>query len=160
MKIFFHLAMMLIAWLLISSITSCSKTEDLLQNLDKLEYVSYLQNKSGQDVTVCFFSPSWDATEHTYFVTKDSEVEIPDTERWHLCQRTSESDSVVFSFANGTRTVHRYINPNYGKSDDTFIYEPNENNIFRIGISVPDDQESWVLSKIQPKKYRYDYIIQ
>ena len=147
------------AGLLSAGLCSCSKADDILHSLDKLEYESYLCNKSGQDVTVCFFSPTWGAAGQTYAVPKGAVVEIPDTERWHLCQRANATDSVVFTFADGKRLVHRYVNPNYGQSDGPYSYIPQDNNIWRIGITVPDDEQTWTLSKIQPKKYRYDYII-
>ena len=41
----------------------------------------------------------------------------------------------------------------------TCLYSPADNNIFSVGFEVPDDQESWVRSKIRPQKYRFDYTI-
>lgn len=139
--------------------TSCDKADDIIHSLDKLNYQAYLHNESGQDVMVVMRPRAWNDDDHTYYVRKDAVVEIPDTELWGLEQRVTDSDSVVFQFADGRRVVHSFTNPNYGQGKDTYLYSPADNNIFSVGFEVPDDQESWVRSKIRPQKYRFDYTI-
>lgn len=140
------------------SLASCSTAEDLLDGLNKAESTSYLRNESGQDVTVVF-RPCRHATLEscTWFVPKDSVVEIYDTEQWGLQQHINRSDTVFFRFADGTEVLHYYIDDHYPNHDIRFV--PATNNIFSIGLDVPDDAESWIKTKLPHNKCHNEYVI-
>lgn len=152
---FFGLTLALVGAAVLSS---CDKTEDIISGFDKVSYQSYLRNESGQDVTVIFRPNGIGAIEqYSRFVPKDSTVEIPDTELWGLQQRVWESDTVKFLFADGTCVLHYYLTENY--PSDKHIFVPEDNNIFFIGLDIPDEKVSWIRTRIRPNKYRYDYVI-
>lgn len=137
--------------------TSCDKADDIIESLDKLSYQSYLRNNSGQDVTVSIRPGRHGSTEEcTWFVPKDSVVEIPDTEKWGLEQRVFESDTVFFRFADGTCVLHYYMTENYPSDKHTYV--PEANNIFYTGYGIKED--TWITTKIRPKKYRREYCIE
>lgn len=138
--------------------TSCHKAEDIINSFDKISYQSYLRNESGQDVTV-IMRPGRHPIHYNFswHILKDSIVEIPDTERWGLTQRIYESDTVFFQFADGTTVLHYYLTENY--PSDKHIFVPEENNIFKIGLGIPDKEETWTTTKIRPQKYRCEYVI-
>lgn len=138
--------------------TSCSEADDIIAGLDKLSYESFLCNKSGQDVTVCFRPGRHDdVRDCTYFVPKDSTVEIPDTEPWGLSQRLYESDTVRFTFADGTVVLHTYQTLNY--PSDNHVYSPEVHNIFQIGRTVPAEKQAWKETRPRPKRVRQVYEI-
>lgn len=134
--------------------TSCDK--DVISAFDKLEYFSYLQNKTDQDVMVSFYRY---LGERTYNVKAGGETEIPATEVWGMKshQHIAPEDSVVFQFADGTRIVHRCMVTYLGDTARVTTFLPTENNIFCV------DEEglpsSWKESKIKPMKVRQDYEI-
>lgn len=148
----------LMVFVLCYTLTSCNKTEDIIDSFNKVSYQCYLRNESGQDVTV-IMRPSrhWTEDECTWFVPKDSVVEIPDTEKWGLEQRVYESDTVFFRFADGTCALHYYTTENY--PSDKHIFVPKENNIFYFGLDIPDKEETWTTIKVRPQRYREEYII-
>ena len=140
------------------ALSSCSNADDIIDGLDKLAYQSYLRNESGRDVTV-IMRPSRHLSQQecTWFVPKDSVVEIPDTEKWGLMQRVYESDTVFFRFSDGTSVLHYYTTENY--PSDKHIFVPKENNIFCTGLGIPEKEDTWTSIKIRPQKYRYEYVI-
>lgn len=138
--------------------TSCHRAEDIIDSLDKISNQSYLRNESGQDVTV-IMRPGRHPIHYNFswYIPKDSVVEIPDTERWDLTQRIYESDTVFFQFADGSTVLHYYLTENYPSGKHIFV--PQRNNIFRIGLDIPDKEETWTTTKIRPQKYRCEYVI-
>lgn len=148
----------IIASMLAISSSSCHKAEDIIESFDKVSYQCYLRNESGRDVTV-IMRPSRHSTEKecTWFVPKDSVVEIPDTEKWGLEQRVYESDTVFFRFADGTNVLHYYTTENY--PSDIHIFVPQVNNIFCTGLCIPDKEDTWTTIKIRPQSYREEYVI-
>lgn len=148
-----------IAMALSLSLASCSSTaEDLLNGLNKAESVSYLRNESGQDVTVIIRPCRHSSLEEcTWFVPKDSEVEIYDTEHWGLMQHVNESDTVFFRFSDGTEVLHYYVDDHYPSGNIRFV--PTENNIFSIGLDVPVGKESWTQTQLPHNKCRNEYSI-
>lgn len=138
--------------------TSCDKAEDVIYLLDKISYTSYLRNESGQDVTVIMRPYRHQSVRDcSWFVPKDSVVEIPDTERWGLQQHVFESDTVFFKFTDGTTVLHYYSTLNYPSDNHTYV--PAVDNIFYIGLDIPVGKESWQTVKVRPKLYRYEYTI-
>lgn len=138
--------------------TSCDDAEELLHSLDKADYESFLRNESGQDVTVVI-RPGRHASlaDCSWFVPKDSVVEIPCTEEWGLMERGYASDTVFFYFADGTCVQHYYWTANYPSDEHHFV--PTVNNIFRIGLDVPDDEETWTKVKYHGHLYHHYYSI-
>lgn len=138
--------------------SSCHGAEDIIDSFNKLSCQCYLRNESGQDVTV-IMRPSRHSCEKecTWFVPKDSVVEIPDTEKWGLGQRIYESDTVFFRFADGSCVLHYYMTENY--PSDKHVFVPKEHNIFYFGLGIPDKEETWTSTKIGPQKYREEYVI-
>lgn len=138
--------------------SSCNNAEDIINSLNKVNYQCYLRNESGQDVTVTMRPcRHWNEEECTWFVPKDSVVEIANTEKWELEQRVYESDTVFFRFADGSCVLHYYLTENY--PSDKHIFVPKENNIFYVGLDIPDKEETWTTIKIRPQKYRQEYVI-
>ena len=140
------------------ALTSCNKAEDILDSLNKISYQSFLRNESGQDVTVVM-RPGRHSNEKecSWLVRKGEVVEIPDTERWGLTQRGYESDTVFFRFADGTCVLHYYMTENY--PSDKHIFVPKENNIFSVGIDIPEKETTWTTTKMGKGKYREEYVI-
>lgn len=138
--------------------SSCHKAEDNIGSLDKISYQSYLRNESGRGVTVVM-RPSRHSvsTDCSWYIPKDSVVEIPDTERWGLTQRGYESDTVFFRFDDGTSVLHYYMTENY--PSDNHIYVPQKNNIFCTGLDFLGQDDTWTTIKIRPQRYRCEYII-
>lgn len=157
MNHYLHIALALIA--AIVSLTACHDAKDLLEGLDRDTYQSYLHNQSGQDVTVQLRPATDSQQQSTYFIPNNGEVEIPDTERWHLAQRALPADSVIFVFADGTRLVHSFSTKGYGQSNQSYIYTPSLNNIFMTGIEVPNQDQTWSLTRVKANTFRYDYFI-
>lgn len=144
--------------LAISTAFASCNSEDIIDGLNKAESISFLRNESGQDVTVVIRPCRHDSQEScTWFVPKDSVIEIYDTERWSLQLHEYESDTVFFRFADGTVTLHYYIDDNYPSESIRFV--PAENNIFSIGLDVPDTAESWTKTKLPHNKCRNEYTI-
>lgn len=137
---------------------SCDKAEEIIEGMDKLQYQSFLRNESGQDVTVIMRPDRHESQDEcTWFVAKDSVVEIPDTERWGLTQHGYESDTVFFIFADGTCYKHYYTTVNY--PCDQHIFVPATNNIFCTGLYFTGKDDSWTTIKIRPQRYRKEFVI-
>ena len=143
---------------LILAFSSCHKAEDIIDCFNKVSYQCYLRNESKQDVTV-IMRPSrhWTEKECTWFIPKDSVIEIPDTERWGLMQRVYESDTVFFWFADGSSILHYFTTENYPSDKHTFV--PRANNIFCTGQGIPEKEDTWITIKIRPQRYRNEYVI-
>lgn len=138
--------------------SSCHNAEDIINSFDKVGFQCFLRNESGQNVTV-IMRPCRHRTEEecTWFIPKDSVIEIPNTEKWGLEQRVYESDTVFFRFADGTSVIHYYTTENYPSEKHIFV--PQANNIFSTGLGIPDNVKTWITTKVRPQKYRDEYII-
>lgn len=144
--------------LTMTALTSCHNADDIINSFNKISYQCYLRNESGQDVTVIMRPGRHEGPKDcTWFVPKDSVIEIPITEKWGLEQRVYESDTVFFEFGDGTCVLHYYMTENY--PSDKHLFVPQANNIFCTGLGIADQQCTWTTTKIRPQKYREEYVI-
>lgn len=127
----------------------------LLASCEKASYQSYIHNDTDQGVYVEYCAgQSADTT--IIHVEAHGVTEINDYDRYTLVGHYHGTDSVVFRFDDGTRTVHVFSTTHNPDGTGTHVFTPEQNNILASDF---DPYPSWILENTRGNHFRYDYHI-